>query len=144
MDGEKYLEAAMAEGVGCIVGYVDMNDLKIVNDRFGHDDGDFALKKIAEVIKSGLPEDAVTGRIGGDEYAFIIRGTESELSLYGDRMCDTLAEFNKESDKPYNVSMSVGTIFVPPGEGADLTEALAAADEKLYIAKRHKNRKIVK
>ncbi len=144
MDGEKYLEAAKAEGVGCIVGYVDMNDLKIVNDRFGHDDGDFALKKIAEVIKSGLPEDAVTGRIGGDEYAFIIRGTESELSLYGDRMCDTLAEFNKESDKPYNVSMSVGTIFVLPGEGADLTEALAAADEKLYIAKRHKNRKIVK
>ena len=144
MDGEKYLEAAKAEGVGCIVGYVDMNDLKIVNDRFGHDDGDFALKKIAEVIKSGLPEDAVTGRIGGDEYAFIIRGTESELSLYGDRMCDTLAKFNKESDKPYNVSMSVGTIFVPPGEGADLTEALAAADEKLYIAKRHKNRKIVK
>ena len=144
MDGENYLEAAAGDGVGCLVGYVDMNDLKIVNDRFGHDDGDFALKKIAEVIRDNLPEDAVSGRIGGDEYAYIVRGEEKDLHLYEERMRDSLAEFNKTSDKPYNVTMSVGTVYVPADQKTDLTEVLASADEILYVAKRNKNRKIVK
>ena len=144
MDGEVYLEEAAKDGAGCLVGYVDMNDLKIVNDRFGHDDGDFALKKIAEVIKQNLPENAVSGRIGGDEYAFIVRGEESDGAMYETRMRECLNSFNKSSDKPYNVSMSVGAIFVPADKKISLTEALAAADEKLYVAKRNKDRKIVK
>lgn len=52
--------------------------------------------------------------------------------------------FNAASDKPYNVTVSVGTYLLEPGDTLSLEEALTRADEKLYVAKKQKNKNVSK
>lgn len=59
-------------GKRTLILYVDMNNLKIINDRYGHEDGDFSLKTIAQILAQTVENRGVTGRIGGDEYACAI------------------------------------------------------------------------
>ncbi len=129
---------------GILVGYADMNNLKIVNDRFGHDDGDFALKTIAGILTEALPEGSVIARIGGDEYAFLTAGSAEDEQGCLKKIGGMFSSFNRSSDKPYNVSISVGMCHVPEEREWNLEEALVLADEKLYVAKQSKDRKIVK
>ena len=144
-EGENYLHEAAKRGEICMVGFADMNNLKIVNDRFGHEEGDFSLKKIAEVLGTILGKDAVIGRIGGDEYAFVT--TESVTGSYEilrhkiDGLLDT---FNKTSDKPYNISVSIGIMRADRGGDQKLEEALSYADRMLYEAKRSKDKNVIK
>ncbi len=129
----------------CIVGYVDMNNLKIVNDRFGHEEGDFSLKSIAAILASVLCGGrSVIGRIGGDEYAFITLGDANEAEGIEERLKNRFTEFNKSTDKPYNVTASVGLYPSGGGEEISLEDALSYADEALYVAKQTKDRNVLK
>ena len=100
------------KGKGAIALYADMNNLKQVNDQFGHEEGDYALKLIGQILRDAihrLEGNGEVGRIGGDEFcAYLITDTpDSEAVL---RKCiDEITEIvNQESKKPYYVSMSVG------------------------------------
>lgn len=143
-DAEKLLSSIIEEGKRGVVGYADMNNLKIVNDRFGHEEGDFALKSIAEVLKKVLGDEAVIGRIGGDEYAFAAGGvTDSEKEIT-QKLASSFKEFNLKTTKPYNVTASCGLYYIEGHDNVTLDEALAYADEKLYVAKQNKDRRILK
>ena len=112
---------------------VDMDNLKIVNDRYGHDEGDFSLKHIAQTIKSVADEyGGVVGRLGGDEFACVLRCADDEAGIRT-RIRHLFDEFNVSSDKPYNITASIGVYRTPAGaEPASIDEALALADEDLY------------
>ncbi|WP_026658699.1 diguanylate cyclase domain-containing protein [Butyrivibrio sp. AC2005] len=144
-EGENYLHEAAKRGEISMVGFADMNNLKIVNDRFGHEEGDFSLKKIAEVFGTILGKDAVIGRIGGDEYAFVttesVTGSYEILRHKVDGLLDT---FNKTSDKPYNISVSIGIMRADREVDQKLEEALSYADRMLYEAKRSKDKNVIK
>ena len=144
-EGEKHLLKANTSGEKCIVGYADMNNLKIVNDRFGHEEGDFSLKIIADALKSVLGEDSVIGRIGGDEYAFVtseaVIDSGDELGMRVNRL---LSDFNRTSNKPYNISVSVGVTRTSGKVNCTLEEALSNADKMLYERKRDKDKNIIK
>lgn len=58
----------------------DVNGLKIVNDSFGHNDGDRLLKQVAEAMKEGFRADDIVARIGGDEFAVILPKTDAETA----------------------------------------------------------------
>lgn len=132
-------------GKRTLILYVDMNNLKIINDRYGHEDGDFSLKTIGRILSQTVEDHGVTGRIGGDEYACAVEydealdGTEWTSVLY-----ECFNRFNAASDKPYNVTVSVGTYMLEPGDTLSLEEALTRADEKLYVAKKQKNKNVSK
>ncbi len=125
--------------------YADMNNLKIINDRYGHDDGDFALRTISRILVEEVGEDSVVGRIGGDEYACL---TPYSLADGGDeliaRIYDRFDRFNRESDKPYNVTVSAGAFVMPGDNTVTLEEALVQADEKLYEVKKHRKKDVAK
>ncbi|MCR4609570.1 MAG: diguanylate cyclase [Eubacterium sp.] len=127
-----------------LVAYVDMNNLKIINDRFGHEEGDFSLKTISRIISDVIDDKGVVGRIGGDEYAFIYYGTLDEKEL-ADRIRITFEDFNAGSDKPYNISVSCGFCRIDTNNPEmSLEEAMSEADRDLYIAKQNKDNRIVK
>ncbi len=142
---EEFLESACANNIPCIVGYLDMNNLKVVNDRFGHEEGDFSLKSIAlvmsEILNGG---DSIMGRIGGDEFAFLSLGDNTEAERIEESVRSSFAEFNMTTDKPYNVTASVGMYPVRSGETISLEDALSYADEALYVAKQTKDRNVLK
>ncbi|MCR4596216.1 MAG: GGDEF domain-containing protein [Lachnospiraceae bacterium] len=140
---EEFLKGELPEGDHYLVLYVDMDNLKIVNDRYGHDDGDFALIRIATTLKEALRDAAgVIGRIGGDEFACIVRGSDEPENIKS-MMRNSFDEFNRSSDKPYNVNASVG-IFRIEDPAMTLEEALALADEDLYREKQKRSKKTAK
>ena len=141
---ESCLEGAYATGIQVMAMYVDMDNLKIVNDRYGHDDGDFSLKLIASTLKEFVDRDTgVLGRIGGDEFACIV-WSDDEPEEFKNRIRSWFDNFNEKSDKPYNVSVSVGVHKVNIEERKTLDEVLAIADDDLYIEKKKRNKSVAK
>ena len=127
-----------------LVAYIDMNNLKIVNDRYGHEEGDFSIKLIGLLLTKLFPE-GVIGRIGGDEFALAIEYSENDC---GDTVVQSIyrafADFNKDSDKVYNVTVSVGVCVINQEEKYLLQDALAMADEKLYAEKQKRSKHVAK
>lgn len=123
----------------------DLDHLKEINDVYGHAEGDFAIKNIAERLRTILPESAICGRIGGDEYvAFLLTDEEDfenrilrEFEKYG-------KAFNEESDKPYYVEMSLGIHECICSEDVEFEEMLKKSDELLYQAKANRRKSIKK
>ena len=144
-DAEKKLAYCRQEGKRVLVLYVDMNNLKVINDRYGHEDGDFALKTIGRLMVETVGEDAVVGRIGGDEYVSVLEydhgsdGTELLQKLHM-----KFEAFNADSEKPYNVTVSAGICLLEPGDMRTLDEAMISADEKLYMEKQLKDKNVEK
>ena len=141
---EACIEEGAVTGIPLMAMYVDMDNLKIVNDRYGHDEGDFALKLIAETLHEFAERDnGVIGRLGGDEFACMV-WSDVDPEAYKQAIRDKFDAFNETSDKPYYVTASVGIYKVPEGENITLEEALAFADEDLYREKQNRSRKTAK
>lgn len=142
---EKKIVQLKQEKKKLLFAYIDMNNLKIINDRYGHDEGDFSLKLIGQILTDHVKDFGVTGRIGGDEYACVL-GYEKEDD--GQSFVRTITEafdaFNQSSDKDYNVTVSVGTYVMEPDKTMSLQDALSHADESLYEAKKHRVKSVAK
>lgn len=119
-----------------VVAYIDMNNLKIINDRYGHEQGDWSLMSIANLLHSTVGDNGIVARLGGDEFALMVAGTTS--SDFKNDLNEAFDEFNSKSTKPYLVTVSVGTVTVNPSLDVKLESALSAADAELYTAKRNK------
>lgn len=121
---------------------IDLNGLKYINDTYGHADGDIAISTVGRAISETLPEDATCARFGGDEFvaACISKDTEEDVR---NRMNQFLDSFNASSDRPYEVSASIGIVSAVPNQGITLDEFIKAADEKMYEekAKHHLRRR---
>ena len=116
-----------------------MNNLKIINDRYGHEEGDYSLHTIAEILAEIVQKeqtgDGVVARIGGDEYACALM-TEKKKELLLQELYDAFTVRNEQSDKPYNVTVSIGACALEPGDEHSLADALSLADEQLYEVKK--------
>lgn len=142
---EALIKEDASEGTDTLVAYVDMNNLKIINDRYGHEEGDYSLKLISTILSEVAGDKGVVGRIGGDEYSFALKMDRGMAAEGVERRIHSLfSAHNKSSDKPYNVTVSIGFYLISYKEDTELDEALSLADEKLYIAKQNKVRTVEK
>ena len=136
-----FLENAMAmmkRAKNCYVLciYADLDHLKQINDQFGHQEGDFAIKKAGEYLQSCLRSTDVIGRIGGDEYAAVAIVKNDHMGVeIRDRIFLTSKAFNHSSDKPYYVEVSIGYALYKWSEDLELNQMLSAADLMLYESK---------
>lgn len=116
---------------------MDVDDLKAVNDEFGHQIGDAVLRSFARVLNAGVDERAITARLGGDEFAVILPGADrkaaDELAW---QMWSILSETPVVETEHASIflGVSVGTSGYPWG-GNDLEEIIHWADTKLYANK---------
>lgn len=144
-EAEKLIEAYHREGMAILIVYVDMNNLKIINDRYGHEEGDHSLKLIGSVLHTIAGERGVAGRIGGDEYAFAVpytgigNGEEVLEDLY-----HRFEEYNVGSDKEYNITVSAGACVIRAQDKTTLKDALVQADEGLYLVKQERKKDVAK
>lgn len=131
-------------GKRAIAVYADMDCLKIVNDEFGHDEGDFALKTIATALTESFRKSDVVARMGGDEFAaFAMVSSDHFAEALKKRVNDILLTLN-QNDKPYYVNMSIGTYEFVIDEDTNLDHVLNVADENLYLEKRNKVKVVYK
>lgn len=132
---EKYLNQ-WQDGYS-IVCYADMDCLKTVNDTFGHDEGDFAIRACAQILRDTFGETSIVGRIGGDEFAVIIYQEQSgQIRFFRRRMEVVTDQINQKSEKPYPIRMSAGMREFHFREGLELKLMIDEVDDLLYIEKK--------
>lgn len=117
----------------------DLDHLKQINDRFGHQEGDIALRSVADILRRVLGPDHAIGRIGGDEFqACFVRASEKTLQKWVGRIKEACNAYNETSERPYFLEISVG-YATGTVQSREEWEALAArADEALYEAKKQR------
>lgn len=144
-EAERMIDECRQKGQSVLAVYVDMNNLKIINDHYGHEEGDHSLKLIGTFLKEMVSEQGVTGRIGGDEYAFVMAydGTDNGDMVLG-RLYRKFERYNEQSDKDYNITVSAGACVMLPEHMITLKEALQHADEKLYLVKQLRKKDVAK
>ena len=111
----------------------DLDGLKHINDTYGHDEGDIAIKALASALKSSCPEGSICIRFGGDEM-FAVIGEECDPARIKADMYAFIERFNEASDTPYEVSASVG-IYTSDDGTIDFEELVRKSDELMYIDK---------
>lgn len=136
------------KGKTAIAIYADMNDLKKVNDQFGHEEGDYALYSIGQILRDAIQSvegKGTVGRIGGDEFcAYVITETPDSEAIIRRSVDEITEELNAHNDKPYYVSMSVGMKHFECSPEVDVSYELEQADGQLYEYKLKKRKSILK
>jgi diguanylate cyclase (GGDEF)-like protein len=124
---------------------LDLDGLKRVNDQFGHEAGDMALRCVADAIRLGMREIDLCARIGGDEFAVLApRTNDKSAAVLGERLRALVA--NSVNGPTSGVTtISIGIASVSPTTDARLTPGyvMAAADQALYLAKRQGGNRVV-
>ena len=135
-NSEKQLDDPSNQGKVAVICYADMDNLKMINDKFGHDDGDFALCTIAKILQESFRDSDVIGRIGGDEFVTLaITGMDIDVNKLKARIDNVTKRFNEQAGKPYPIEMSTGIYKFTIKGKVDIYEALNNADMLLYQEK---------
>jgi diguanylate cyclase (GGDEF)-like protein len=114
-----------------------MDRLKHINDSFGHEHGDKAIKAVAKAILHSIPEEAIPVRYGGDEFLVVLpvenAGDVQKLAS------KIITEISKATvEVPEAVSVSTGFVVAEPNSGKTLDEYVREADALMYEAKKRK------
>lgn len=139
---EKIDELLLNTPFFCIA-FVDIDGLKITNDVYGHDEGDFYIKTVSDILVKEFVG-KIVARIGGDEFLVLLNFTDAYATNKCLARCyENVANISKEFNKPYQTSISYGIIQVTPENTLSREELIKIADEQMYKFKkvRKKNRK---
>lgn len=140
--GQKTLDISMDVCGHGLIFFADLDGLKKINDSYGHDMGDEAIKAAAEVLTQALRANDTIGRLSGDEFAAIAVGMQtSQEQKFRTKIKNFCDAITKDRNFPFKLSMSIGTVeFNHENDTNSLSELLSLADDKLYIEKRKKHR----
>jgi diguanylate cyclase (GGDEF)-like protein/PAS domain S-box-containing protein len=125
---------------GLLLFFADLDDMKAINDNFGHEEGDKALIEAADILKETFRETDILARIGGDEFAIMtIDSPEMTSDILMARLQDHINAHNDRQDKPYHISMSIGISTCDSKNMLSLDELMSMADKKMYESKKNKS-----
>jgi diguanylate cyclase (GGDEF)-like protein len=115
--------------------FIDVNQLKYINDSFGHAAGDFALMEIAKRLAGSIRATDVAARIGGDEFGLILdQSSEDGARAQVDRLCAVLTAAPAEYDG-HEIALSACFGIAMLQTGMTESDILAAADRDMYRSK---------
>lgn len=136
---DKIFRRCQKSGGNVMISFIDMDGLKFINDNYGHNEGDFALQRLAGIIKECSDEKYICARFGGDEFIIFGSGvTQEEADALERRFEKKLADFNSIINKPYELASSIGTCITDVTEDTKLFRLITQADEKMYEQKKRK------
>ncbi|UJF34419.1 sensor domain-containing diguanylate cyclase [Paenibacillus hexagrammi] len=119
--------------------FIDINNLKKVNDQFGHAEGDDMIKRTCHVISSRLNGGDYIFRYGGDEFIVILHQTETDSHIFMDHVRQELGRINNTRIKPYKLAVSYGLYSFHSGINITSEELIELADKEMYKDKqRHR------
>jgi diguanylate cyclase (GGDEF)-like protein len=118
--------------------FIDLDQLKQINDSFGHDAGSAFLVEMAEILKQNFRETDVIGRVGGDEFAVVCHGSQVDISIAAQRLQAACAQRNADAARRFPLSFSIGYTTAEEHARQSLKELLAEADKAMYEEKRRK------
>ena len=138
MLAEQALRIAQRSQLPVSVLFVDLDNLKQINDTLGHESGSAFLVETAKLLKQTFRETDVIGRIGGDEFAVICQGSRTAISIAAQRLHLASKAQDSQSGRSYPLSLSLGFVTTDEHARHSLNELLTAADRAMYEQKRRK------
>lgn len=136
---QKRLEAAKAGAGGFCLCFMDIDNLKAVNDRFGHLEGDRLIADVCRVIREEIRRGDVVFRFGGDEFVVLFGdGDEAGSASACRRISARFEALNREQYKPYALSVSMGRLCYTPEMNLDIEQLIEIVDKDMYCNKLEK------
>jgi two-component system, cell cycle response regulator len=136
---EQRFKLARRENTRLLFIIADLDGLKTINDTYGHELGDHAIRDAADILKDTFRESDIVGRIGGDEFAIVVdENVPESAETVTARLRDKIDAFKKEHLRHYQLSISVGIAHCDPVSSCSIDEMLANADELMYQQKKAK------
>jgi diguanylate cyclase (GGDEF)-like protein/PAS domain S-box-containing protein len=131
------LRAPGGNALGAIL-FIDLDNLKVINDTLGHEAGDAALKIVADRLRTAVRPDDLVARLGGDEFVAVLGGsiTGVEVDRLSERLHTLLSQPAIIGGTTVRLGASVGIAEVGPDDDRDAAELLRDADQAMYHAKK--------
>jgi diguanylate cyclase (GGDEF)-like protein len=133
------LKMSHRSGKAFLVLYADLDDLKKINDTFGHMEGNRALVDAAGILRACFRQSDILARVGGDEFAALMADAPvNSIEAVRHRLQENVESYNAQPGRRYRLSFSVGTLSCGAVSPCPLEELLAQADALMYEQKRSK------
>jgi len=133
--GQRTLDVMQEMAVAGVVFFGDIDGLKQINDKYGHQEGDRAITLIAKVLKKAFRQSDVVGRLSGDEFGIVANGMKIEqvdrIRAKIEKLCE---ECQEKNNLPYHLGISLGATDLEPS--SILSTLLTHADKSLYEQKK--------
>lgn len=136
---EPGLAAARRDRRNCLLAFIDVDGLKLVNDGKGHVVGDALIADVARVLASTLGQSDVLARMGGDEFCVLVTDPTASPGSLKEQLTDAIRLFNEAEVRPYQLSASIGVMLVTPEDTSTVDELLTRADELMYEEKKSRS-----
>jgi len=135
---ERHLKLAVRKKTGAFLLFADLDGLKIINDTFGHLEGDRALIDAADILRNSFRSADIIARLGGDEFTvFPIEAALESASILMGRLDEHLQRHNDANQaRGYRLALSVGIARFEPDSSWTIDQLLEHADKALYQQKR--------
>jgi diguanylate cyclase (GGDEF)-like protein len=136
---EKQLKIVERTKKKILLTFIDLDDMKHINDIWGHEEGDKALIGATKVLKQTFRDSDIIARVGGDEFAVLaLDVVENGPNIIMQRLHEQLENFNAYKDLNYRLSLSMGTAFYDPETPSSLDHLISTADKLMYEDKHRK------
>ena len=134
------MERAEAENTSVSLFFIDLDDLKKVNDSFGHEAGDINIKAMADILVQNCPSDYLVCRYGDDEFIILATGmTEVETQRFKNTIQTAMVDYNKSNSNEWSLDACIGCSFEPSAADVELNHMVEIADYDMYRSKRKRN-----
>jgi len=125
----------------CSILFIDLDQFKRINDQFGHEEGDRALREMAQLLLDTFRHSDVIGRLGGDEFCVLTTGSDqASINSTLDRFEANIRVRNDQPNRKYPLAYSIGVCVWDPDKHESIAELLREADREMYVHKRSKVR----
>jgi diguanylate cyclase (GGDEF)-like protein len=140
--GRKLFEECRSRNAPLCVVLIDIDFFKRINDTFGHDAGDEALKHLAGILQNAAGKSYTVSRLGGEEFCMLSGGLDRESAEVFFENLRSMIEETQIEYKGKNISFTIST-GISTGLLASLEDMINCADEMLYRAKREGRNRVV-
>jgi diguanylate cyclase (GGDEF)-like protein len=120
--------------------FADLDELKEINDQFGHVEGDEALRSVSRILRQTFRASDIIARLGGDEFIVLaVKITDEGIKIIAKRLREKVQKTN-QNNPHYQISLSFGVVKFDPQAMLSLEEMIAQADKALYESKETKGK----
>jgi diguanylate cyclase (GGDEF)-like protein len=136
------LKLAQRNGQSLLLFFCDVDNLKKINDTYGHQEGDLAILRTADALEESFRGSDILSRLGGDEFVVLASETSNQTQEVILRRLEKNLKKMSATESRYRLSLSIGVARFDPKNAVTLGELMVLADKAMY-QKKHSRKKVV-